>query len=312
MVVSLDAIVFTQFLSTISQLIEKSVFTGLEKLADPLLMTLGFLGAISIMTNWELYFSERFNFGNIIVKLMHIGMMAFFIRNWHNFLTMIKKSAETIGLIAGGQDAMLEMGAFINKYTKIIYDSMSNIWNAYSITSDSAMLLFISFIVLVGTLLAFFKIAYEVFCINNEFFIIGGLSIILLPFSVTKWTESITQKTWGILVSLCIRLVVITFFYSVIGSTIESTFSQFNTIGDANVSEQFRNALPNLILNAVTIWFLAYLMKHSSEMAASMVQGAVFKGQNNLVESAAGYAERGFFYGAGKAAGKVARPLPRP
>ena len=76
----------------LSATIEKAVASGILNLTDPLIDLLIVLGIISIASNWEMYFSGNFNFGNLFVKIIQIGFFAFLIRNWGMFFTMIKQS----------------------------------------------------------------------------------------------------------------------------------------------------------------------------------------------------------------------------
>lgn len=286
----------------LSATIEKAVASGILNLTDPLIDLLIVLGIISIASNWEMYFSGSFNFGNLFVKIIQIGFFAFLIRNWGMFFTMIKQSGEQLGLFAGGAEETMTSGTLVLKGLGVVFSFLAKVYNGASISLNAILVWLLAILCILIALYAFTKIAYTLFITNMEFVIIGGLSIVLLPFGVLNWTRSISEKTWGILLTCAVKVMVASFMVALLSTFIDNSFD----IGSIEVinNNEIKNMLPNLFGSTISMLFIAYLFGQAVEFAGAMTNGLTISSRN-LAESGMGMAAGATRNAAGWGVGKL-------
>lgn len=287
----------------LSATIEKAVASGILNLTDPLIDLLIVLGIISIASNWEMYFSGNFNFGNLFVKIIQIGFFAFLIRNWGMFFTMIKQSGEQLGLFAGGAEETMTSGTLVLKGLGVVFSFLAKVYNGASISLNAILVWLLAILCILIALYAFTKIAYTLFITNMEFVIIGGLSIVLLPFGVLNWTKSISEKTWGILLTCAVKVMVASFMVALLSTFIDNSFDIFGSIEVINNNE-IKNMLPNLFGSTISMLFIAYLFGQAVEFAGAMTNGLTISSRN-LAESGMGMAAGATRNAAGWGVGKL-------
>ena len=286
----------------LSATIEKAVASGILNLTDPLIDLLIVLGIISIASNWEMYFSGSFNFGNLFVKIIQIGFFAFLIRNWGMFFTMIKQSGEQLGLFAGGAEETMTSGTLVLKGLGVVFSFLAKVYNGASISLNAILVWLLAILCILIALYAFTKIAYTLFITNMEFVIIGGLSIVLLPFGVLNWTKSISEKTWGILLTCAVKVMVASFMVALLSTFIDSSFNigTLTSIDDNGL----KKLLPNLFGSTISMLFIAYLFGQAVEFAGAMTNGLTISSRN-LAESGRGMAAGATRNAAGWGVGKL-------
>lgn len=286
----------------LSATIEKAVASGILNLTDPLIDILIVLGIISIASNWEMYFSGSFNFGNLFVKIIQIGFFAFLIRNWGMFFTMIKQSGEQLGLFAGGAEETMTSGTLVLKGLGVVFSFLAKVYNGASISLNAILVWLLAILCILIALYAFTKIAYTLFITNMEFVIIGGLSIVLLPFGVLNWTKSISEKTWGILLTCAVKVMVASFMVALLSTFIDNSFD----IGSIEIinNNEIKNMLPNLFGSTISMLFIAYLFGQAVEFAGAMTNGLTISSRN-LAESGMGMAAGATRNAAGWGVGKL-------
>lgn len=286
----------------LSATIERAVASGILNLTDPLIDILIVLGIISIASNWEMYFSGNFNFGNLFVKIIQIGFFAFLIRNWGMFFTMIKQSGEQLGLFAGGAEETMTSGTLVLKGLGVVFSFLAKVYNGASISLNAILVWLLAILCILIALYAFTKIAYTLFITNMEFVIIGGLSIVLLPFGVLNWTKSISEKTWGILLTCAVKVMVASFMVALLSTFIDNSFD----IGSIEVinNNEIKNMLPNLFGSTISMLFIAYLFGQAVEFAGAMTNGLTISSRN-LAESGMGMAAGATRNAAGWGVGKL-------
>lgn len=286
----------------LSATIERAVASGILNLTDPLIDLLIVLGIISIASNWEMYFSGSFNFGNLFVKIIQIGFFAFLIRNWGMFFTMIKQSGEQLGLFAGGAEETMTSGTLVLKGLGVVFSFLAKVYNGASISLNAILVWLLAILCILIALYAFTKIAYTLFITNMEFVIIGGLSIVLLPFGVLNWTKSISEKTWGILLTCAVKVMVASFMVALLSTFIDSSFNigTLTSIDDNGL----KKLLPNLFGSTISMLFIAYLFGQAVEFAGAMTNGLTISSRN-LAESGMGMAAGATRNAAGWGMGKL-------
>lgn len=264
-------------LNNVSTHIDQACVTGITNLQSPLLALLATLAVISIATEFDMFFGPAFNFGNMIVRIMHIGFLAAMIQNWGMLMVAIKKTGQILGMTAGGADATYTPTGLISETCESIFDSFQHIISSFpSFMSDGSVAAYIlALIALCIAMYAIFRIAFTLFMANAEFLILGSLSLVLIPFGITKWTRSIAEKTWGILLTSAVKLMVAVFMVSLIQNEITAAFS----VTDTDVSN-----VSGFLTSAASLIFLSYLSAQAVDLAGAMTTGAVVS-TNNIIHA---------------------------
>lgn len=265
-------------LDNVSTHIDQACATGITNLQSPLLALLATLAVISIATEFDMFFGPAFNFGNMIVRIMHIGFLAAMIQNWGMLMVAIKETGQILGMTAGGADATYTPTGLIGETCKSIFDSFQHIISSFpSFTSSGSVAAYIlALIALCIAMYAIFRIAFTLFMANAEFLILGSLSLVLIPFGITKWTRSIAEKTWGILLTSAVKLMVAVFMVSLIQNEITAAFN----VTDTDVSKN----VVGFLTSAASLVFLSYLSAQAVDLAGAMTTGAVVS-TNNIIHA---------------------------
>ena len=290
-----------KLLDNVSDHIDMAAANGITNLQDPLLALLITLSIISIATEFEMFFNHCWNWGNLFTKFIHIGFLAFLIENWGMFLVMIKESGQQIGLVAGGSEAFFTPTQLLSKSCNDIYNSFGTLMKSFPgfMSTGSIIAYVLAMLALCVALYALFRIAFTLFMANAEFLILGALSMVLLPFGITRWTSSICEKTWGILLTCAVKLMVAVFMVCLIGNEITTAF---------NVSDNVTNeTVAGFITSACSLLFLSYLSAQAVDMAGAMTAGGVVA-TNNIIH-AVPQAYRDVRGGVGTAVGAIKAPI---
>lgn len=269
-----------KLLETIGDNVETATVSGMTNLQDPLLGLLCTLAIISVCTEFEMFFNYSWNWGNIITKIIHIGFLAFLIKSWPSMIDMVKTTGEKLGMAASGSDVMQTPTELISGVCVKVFDSFGLLFKNFpGITSGTIFIHVMAVVALGFALFALFRIAYVLFMANAEFIILCSLSIVLLPFGITKWTSDICNKTWGILLTCAVKLMVAIFIVCLIGNDLSTAFHVEEKVTSESVS--------SFIISACSLVFLSYLSAQAVEFAGAMTTGASFN-TNNFIHSSAG------------------------
>lgn len=302
---------FSDFITKIYSTINTFMNNGIDNLQGPLMLTLTLLAALSIMTTWEMYFGN-YNYGNLIVKLLHIGFVGAMIKGWVEFVDILKESAINLGN-AFNTSSVQDIGKFIDKKMGAYFDVYGTILDQLALDSSLIIVLVASIVILVG-ICGILYIGYSVFSATAEFMIVSKLMIVLVPFQVLGYTKEFGNKAWGGLLTLVVKLMVTTFFFALVASLVDSTLTiAADSVGS---SEDVDKNLPAIITQTCALIFLAFLSKHAVALTSSIVSGAAIATGNPMGDaiSRGGGAVAGYATGAakgtakfgGRVAGKVA------
>lgn len=258
-------------IDSLQDAITEATTNGALNLADPLITLAMLLGALAIATNFEIYFSPgTFNFGNLIIKIMQIGFCFWMIRHWVTIINMVRHSGMALGSAAGGTTGYAEPSKVIGNGAQQVFEAAQNLWSSFHLSNlESWGILLIGLIALGVALYAFLRIAFTIFMVTAEFSIVGSLAVILVPFMVLRWTASIAEKAWGILLASFVKLTVATFMVSLLSNEIQNAFTPVGTSDSAAIKQ----SLPDLITSALAIFFLAWVIGHVVDYAGDMVRG---------------------------------------
>lgn len=268
-------------LKNVGNHIDQACATGITNLQAPLLALLATLAVISIATEFDMFFGPAYNFGNMIVRIMHIGFLAALIQNWGLIMTAVKETGQMLGMTAGGADATFTPTGLIGATCDSIFKTFESICKGFpgfvSATAGGSIMAYIlALLALCVALYAIFRIAFTLFMANAEFLILGALSMVLIPFGITKWTRSIAEKCWGILLTSAVKLMVAVFMVSLIQNEITTAFNVSDTVTTDTVS--------TFLTSAASLVFLSYLSAQAVDLAGAMTTGAVVS-TNNIIHA---------------------------
>ena len=247
---------------------------SIANLKAPLLALTSSLAVIGIASNWEMYFSSNFNWGNIITKIIHVGFIMWLINHWTKFTQMIQDTAEKIGSTAGNLKELPTVAGLIGKSYSTIFDYLNFILKDSSFGLDVFMIYLMAIILIIILSYAFLKISWTFFMAKMEFYIMGALSMVLLPFSQTKWTKSMSEKTWGILLTTSIKLLVCVFMIAITKDFIHQNFTvkaMDTGLDDHKMKEAIKAT--------------SHIISKVTEFAGAMANGVMIQ-SSNLVASA--------------------------
>lgn len=268
-------------LENVGNHIDQACATGITNLQAPLLTLLATLAVISIATEFDMFFGPAYNFGNMIVRIMHIGFLAALIQNWGMIITAVKETGQILGMTAGGADATYTPTGLIGATCESIFKTFESICKGFpgfvsAAAGGSIMAYILALLALCVALYAIFRIAFTLFMANAEFLILGALSMVLIPFGITKWTRSIAEKCWGILLTSAVKLMVAVFMVSLIQNEITSAFNVSDTVDTKTVS--------TFLTSAASLVFLSFLSAQAVDMAGAMTAGGVVA-TNNIIHA---------------------------
>ena len=210
------------------------------------------------------------------IKCIHIGFIAFLIRNWGQILKIVYESGEQLGLYASGGTKLEATSTYVNTGLGKIFEYLQKVWENNSISTDTILLFLLCIVCLLVATFAYFKIAYVLFTVSVQFWIVGGLSVCLLPFAMTRWTKSIADKPIGILLTCMVKVMVATFMIGLLNEHIHTGFAVPEGTFDPQAN------LPKIFEDTLSIIFLAFLFGQVVEIAGAMVHGSVMSISNPI------------------------------
>lgn len=255
---------FLNLIDSLQNSITQATVDGALHLIDPLTGLAVILAALAFATNFEMYFAPAtFNFGNIIIKVLQVCFCFWLIRHWVPVISMVRESGMMLGAAAGDSDGYITPSNVISGGAKQVFQAMNNLWASFDISNIGIYI--IGLIALLVALYGFLRIAFTIFMVTAEFSIVGSLAVILIPFMVLRWTASIAEKAWGILLASFVKLTVATFMVSLLANEISRAFG--------GSSGEIIDDLPTMISSALSIFFLAWVIGHVVDYAGDMVRG---------------------------------------
>ena len=251
---------FLNLIDSLQNSITQATVDGALHLIDPLTGLAVILAALAFATNFEMYFAPAtFNFGNIIIKVLQVCFCFWLIRHWVPVISMVRESGMMLGAAAGDSDGYITPSNVISGGAKQVFQAMNNLG------ASNIGIYIIGLIALLVALYGFLRIAFTIFMVTAEFSIVGSLAVILIPFMVLRWTASIAEKAWGILLASFVKLTVATFMVSLLANEISRAFG--------GSSGEIIDDLPTMISSALSIFFLAWVIGHVVDYAGDMVRG---------------------------------------
>lgn len=198
----------------------KAFSFGLGAIYGDAVWLLGILIVIDLILAVVLNLSDGDHIKTLIKKTLKYGVFIGIVMHWQKIAQIVFDSFQSVGLKAGGgglsisllsdPSALAEQGIFASAP---IFAHLSQL-NTLNVIGN---LLNVIFTGLIGLLIVFcfFIIGIQIFVTYLEFYIVGALALILIPFGVYKQTAFLGEKAIGAVISFGVKLMVLSFIASV-------------------------------------------------------------------------------------------------
>jgi type IV secretion system protein TrbL len=212
-------------------------------------------------------------------KIMTVGFYLWVVKNFPYLTNEVLSGFTKTGMTAANNkspEAILDPSGVLKMgfdVTKVVFEYMTQ--STAKTYLGFSMDAFISGIIGVLILLAFFVIALQIFITRLEFALVVALGLILIPFGVLKQTAFIAEKVFGAILSFGVKLMVLTFICCISMPIIQSY-----TIPEGFVWD----AMFNMFFAAATIACLAW---HAPKITAGLLAGSPSLGGTGAITGAA-------------------------
>jgi type IV secretion system protein TrbL len=203
----------------------------------------------------------------MVSKLLWLGFLTWFLRNWGTFSMIFLKSLGTYGLLVGGDvitvETFLNPGQIMHYGLEIVGVLFAKItlWSGFSSVMNLGSIALLGFAA-IGIWLAFFILAAQIFIRVIEFHMTAAITLILLPFSALRYTAFLGEKAFAAVIAHGVGLAVL----AVIASAALPFLITLQVSGEPTYGEAFT------LLGASGL--LGILAWHAPSVAAGIFTGA--------------------------------------
>lgn len=283
------------FLDDFAQLILAHCSTAVDNLLPYVLGLMSVMLMWNIITNWDLYWGKQ-DYSKLIPLLVTATFFVALAYSWGFVLDTVYEFGSEVAITASNNKGTIDDNKFlttitpsmivnegidnavlifkghllgrnpneikIGKEAETAISDIANIMKA-GITGGVLKALFYAFV----TLLLFSFIAISYLYTVLEFFIIGSLSMVLLPFGLFDRTKAVVDKILNFFFVSAIKIAIFLFLILLINPSIKTAFSNVNFI---------ESALGIGTLSAmVSLFALAFLAFKTPSFAAALFNGAI-------------------------------------
>ena len=288
------------FLDDFAKMILAHCATAVDNLLPPVLGLMAVMLMWNIITNWDLYWGKQ-NYSKLIPLLVTATFFVFLANSWGFVLDTVYQFGSEVAITASAKGGTNGPAIDNNKFLTTITPSMivnegidnaiivfnghvlgitpSKVENDNEQESDvtkqiaKIMKAGISGNVMSGliyafiTLLLFGFIAISYLYTVLEFFIIGSLSMALLPFGLLDRTKAIVDKILNYFFVSAIRIAIFLFLILLINPTVKNAFN------NATFTESVMGI--DTLSAMISLFALAFLAFKTPSFAAALFNGAI-------------------------------------
>lgn len=283
------------FLDDFAKMILANCSAAVDNLLPYVLGLMSVMLMWNIITNWDLYWGKQ-DYSKLIPLLVTATFFVALAYSWGFVLDTVYEFGSEVAITASNNKGTIDDNKFlttitpsmivnegidnavlifkghllgrnpneikIGKEAETAISDIANIMKA-GITGGVLKALFYAFV----TLLLFSFIAISYLYTVLEFFIIGSLSMVLLPFGLFDRTKAVVDKILNFFFISAIKIAIFLFLILLINPSIKTAFSNVNFI---------ESALGIGTLSAmVSLFALAFLAFKTPSFAAALFNGAI-------------------------------------
>ncbi|MEQ8399353.1 type IV secretion system protein [Thalassobaculum sp.] len=264
---------------------------------------------IEIVLLFLLYaFGRQETIADLIKKMVVISLFVWLIRDWQQLMDIVFTSAAMLGVIAGtvGNIDQNDIQNYVRPSRLIAtgYDYFGTMilkigdlfgsWSPSAILKGIVMAILFALIALI-VLVGFLVGGIRVLMTTLEFHIMTALIVIMLPFAVLRATSFLAERSFAIVVSLSVKMMVTLFILTLVESILLEMLQ--TTAGKLD--------WPIVVSYLVTGILIPILLWVAPNLAAGLMSGNPTLNAGQFVASAAGMAVAG----SALAVGAVAAPI---
>lgn len=181
------------------------------------------LAGIDLVVSVILNLEEADHIKILIKKIIKYGFFIYLIANYNSLLNVMMKGFMFFGKVAGLSiakpltEVVVTNPAILGTYGIYLIKDAVNIiigQGTSTVTSDPVLLMNIGILLAIAA--SYFMVGINLFLLYVEFYVLGALSIILVPFGVNQYTSFISQKVLNAMLSIGIKLMVTVFIIGLV------------------------------------------------------------------------------------------------
>ncbi|WP_407396709.1 type IV secretion system protein [Anaerovibrio sp.] len=219
---------------------------------------------IDTMLESSLNLNEGNKFRFLIDMCLKGGFFLFLIHNWLSADTLgisltgaLSKGFEQLGFIMGqGTQTDLVPDSIVENAGTMFTALYEGMKNSFSLTSPNTWCMLLATPIILFTVI---MTSIEIFMVRIEYYTVALLTMPLLPFGVCKYTKFLSEKTFGVMFNIAIKLMAMAFIQSFSLPYMQALAKDM----EGRVGEL--NNLPSLVLEfvlaCVVIWYLTKNVK---------------------------------------------------
>ena len=284
------------FLDDFAKMILAHCATAVDNLLPPVLGLMAVMLMWNIITNWDLYWGKQ-DYSKLIPLLVTATFFVFLANSWGFVLDTVYQFGSEVAITASNNKGTIDDNKFLTTVTPsmIVNEGIDNaiiVFNGHvlgitpskvendneqesDVTKQIAKIMKagISGNVMSGliyafiTLLLFGFIAISYLYTVLEFFIIGSLSMALLPFGLLDRTKAIVDKILNYFFVSAIRIAIFLFLILLINPTVKNAFN------NATFTESVMGI--DTLSAMISLFALAFLAFKTPSFAAALFNGAI-------------------------------------
>jgi len=216
------------------------------------------------MLESSLNLNEGNKFRFLIDMCLKGGFFLFLIHNWLSADTLgisltgaLSKGFEQLGFIMGqGTQTDLVPDSIVKNAGTMFTALYEGMKNSFSLTSPNTWCMLLATPIILFTVI---MTSIEIFMVRIEYYTVALLTMPLLPFGVCKYTKFLSEKTFGVMFNIAIKLMAMAFIQSFSLPYMQALAKDM----EGRVGEL--NNLPSLVLEfvlaCVVIWYLTKNVK---------------------------------------------------
>lgn len=264
-------------LTTMMTYIQQACVSAMKHLTVYAHRLMYLLAGIDLVISVLMHLDEADHLKILIKKIIKYGFFIYLITNYNSLLNILMKGFMFFGKVAGSgiskplSEAVITNPAVIGTYGLYLIKDAINVvirQGTANVTSDPVLLTNIG--ILFAVALSYFAVGINLFLLYVEFYILGALSIVLVPFGVNQYTSFISQKVLNAMITIGIKLMVTVFIIGLVMPFMLSIQPLGFQISEA--SGQTGTLQDNLIL-LLPCLAMVFLTIHGPNLAMSLLSG---------------------------------------
>lgn len=268
-------------LTTMMTFIQNACVSAMKHLTVYAHRLMYLLAGLDLVISVLMHLDEADHLKILVKKIIKYGFFIYLITNYNSLLNILMKGFMFFGRVAGLSiskpltEAVITNPAVIGTYgLYLIKDAVNVVLSQATATVTFDPVLLMNIVVLFAIALSYFAVGINLFLLYVEFYILGALSIVLVPFGVNQFTSFISQKVLNAMITIGIKLMVTVFIVSLVMPFMLSIdMLSPDVVKDGALAED--SALQKNLYLLLPCLAMAFLTIHGPNLAINLLSGGV-------------------------------------